>query len=69
MIFDDSEVIKNQKHAKLINQQKSSNIQITLWASWCDSNIICFIHLVLKSHQEKSARQGDGGEPVGNIRL
>lgn len=31
--FYDSEVIKNQKHAKLINQQKSSTIQITLWAS------------------------------------
>lgn len=53
MSFEAKEVIKNQKHVKIIKDwQKSSNSQITLWASWPDSNIVCLIHLVLKGHEE-----------------
>lgn len=44
MIFDDSEVIENREHAKIVrDQQKSSNILTILWASLFDSNIICLI--------------------------
>lgn len=55
MIFDDSEVIKNQTRAKIIrDHEKLSDIQITLWASVCDSNILCLSYLDLTNHQKKN---------------
>lgn len=54
MIFDDSEVIKNQTRAKIIrDHEKLLDIQITLWASGCDSNILCLSHLDYTNHQKK----------------